>query len=124
VGGGGGGRGVDLVGFGLQVSLDARRLHTQLTFEVVLGGSGFLLVGLGVGVGVEPSSHRSPMQVMTYVWRGTRACSFAGACLYQYRVFHCDEVIHTADETARSVEMRTDRVTSCMMTVFGHGQDV
>jgi hypothetical protein len=79
--------------------------------EVVLGGSGFLLVGFGVGVGVDPSSQRSPMHVMMYVWRGTRACSNS-------------DVIHTADETARSVDRMIDRVISCMMIVFGRDQDV
>jgi hypothetical protein len=45
-----------------------------------LGGSGFLeVVGFGVGAGFEPSSQRLPIHVMTYVWRGTKACSFAGA---------------------------------------------
>lgn len=46
---------------------------------LVLGGSGFFeVVGLGVGVGSEPS-HFPPMQVMTNVWRGLRAWLFAGA---------------------------------------------
>jgi hypothetical protein len=35
--------------------------------------------GGGVGVGYEPSSQCSPMHVMTNVWRGSKAGSFAGA---------------------------------------------
>jgi hypothetical protein len=56
----------------------------RLTFALVFGGSGFFDdVGLGVGFGVEPSSHLLPIHVMMYVWRGTRACSsFAGALLH------------------------------------------
>jgi hypothetical protein len=47
-------------------------------FVVVLGGSGFDVVGFAVGPGGSPlSTQCPPIHVMMYVWRGTRACSFA-----------------------------------------------
>jgi hypothetical protein len=87
------------------------------TIALVFGGSGFFDdVGLGVGFGVEPSSHLLPMHVIMYVWRGTRACSsFAGACLCQYWVNSIDTVMRTAKETVRSDESRTENVRSCMV---------
>lgn len=65
-----GGLAVDFVGYSGYISIEwAPRRMQRLTFSLVLGGTGFVddVVGLGVAVGFEPSSHLPPIHVMMYV---------------------------------------------------------